>query len=483
MALTSRSLSCAALLTLSWAGLVGCKDPDAGRGDLTVDSGAGGDGGTDGGTDSDGDTDADTDGGDPVNDAFDITAELTDIQTVVRVRFSTEDSTAAQVEFGPDTSYGQMTAQTDSGTEHEVLLLGNPADTEIHFRVWTEGEPNSADYTITTGSLPSGLPALSVTGTATDWDWQVVPLQGAAYAVVIIDNQGQVVWYDPVESTGNLMRSFISHDRQWVVYCLAGPQDNLSIGKIVWVAIDGSERREVSFPMIDHDMVELPDGTIGAIVVTQGELDWAHKTADRIVELDADGNQHEIWSAWDTLDFDALGMRDSPEPNLTHGNGLDYVEAEDAYYISLKTLGSVAKVHRSTGETEWIINGRANQFTFPEGDEMVMLQHQFQVLDGALLVFDNGDPGRGYSRVVEIEIDPDTLQADNVWEYIRDPSVFVFAKGDVHRFDSGNTQVVWSASGEIQNVTPAGEVLWQLNTDLGQAITFVQVVDDLYVRD
>ena len=39
------------------------------------------------------------------------------------------------------------------------------------------------------------------------------------------------------------------------------------------------------------------------------------------------------------------------------------------------------------------------------------------------------------------------------------------------------------SSCEIQNVTPEGEVYWQLNTDLGQAITFVQVVEDLYVRE
>lgn len=74
------------------------------------------------------------------------------------------------------------------------------------------------------------------------------------------------------------------------------------------------------------------------------------------------------------------------------------------------------------------------------------------------------------------------MAAEQVWEYIRDPSVYVFAKGDVHRFDDGTTQVVWSASGEIQDVNPDGSVYWQLDTELGQAITFVQVIDDLYVR-
>ena len=70
-----------------------------------------------------------------------------------------------------------------------------------------------------------------------------------------------------------------------------------------------------------------------------------------------------------------------------------------------------------------------------------------------------------------------------MWDYIRDPSVFVVAKGDVHRFANGNTQVVWSAVGEIQMVTPNGTPIWALNAELGQAFTFVQPVSSFYVAD
>ena len=57
----------------------------------------------------------------------DITAEITDVVTVVRVRWTTEEPTAGYVEFGGE-KYGQVTPTTEESTEHEVLLLGIPAE-------------------------------------------------------------------------------------------------------------------------------------------------------------------------------------------------------------------------------------------------------------------------------------------------------------------------------------------------------------------
>ena len=429
----------------------------------------------------------------PVEDpleVLDVQGSLSDqILTVSRVSWRTEAPTTGHVEFGFDEGYGKVTNTTEEGTEHEVLLLGMPSDTEVHFQVVaSDGERvgRSEALTITTGPLPSGAPNLTVTGEVDgQWAYQAIPFQGTSYVIGIIDDEGRLVWYDFPEPKGNLMRALVTPDFSEVVYVWAGSQDTLETGRIVRVSMDGSERTEIAFPYVDHDADVLPDGTIAAIVVTGPPEDLEgydeRDLADRIVELAPDGTQTEIWNAWDHIDFHAIeGI--SGEQNFTHGNALDYVEEEDAYYISLKTLGTIAKVDRATGETVWMINGKLNQFTFPEGTEIVQLQHQLERLDDGLLIFDNGPRDRGYSRVVELVIDEETLEAEQTWEYIRDPTVQVFAKGDVHRFDDGSTQVVWSISGEIQNVTPEGEVTWQLNTDLGQALTFVQVLDDLYLR-
>lgn len=428
----------------------------------------------------------------PVLDAdatvLDVTAELGEIVTVVIVRWRTDEPTTGYVEFGADTNYGMRTNSTELATEHEVLLLGNTADLEVHFRVvLTEGDQSDAtvDYTITTGSLPTGIPQFTATGTLTDeWAFNVIPTQGAALAVTIVNTRGEIVWYyQPSVQGGNLMRSLLASDRKSVILGHAGTQGDLSAGRVQWISLDGGTVTEAAVPGFDHDLVELPDGTIGMIVVDERtRSDGAPWGADTLVELYADGTTKEIWNAWDAFE-DPESLPSANFPNWTHGNGLDYWPDEDAYLLSMKELGTVAKIPRSTGEIEWMINGSQNQFDYGD-DEIIQVQHQFEVLEnGNLLMFDNGTQQRGYSRAVELDIDEDALTANQVWEYIREPSVFVAAKGDVHRFDNGNTQVVWSSVGEIQMVSPDGTPVWALNAELGQGFTFVQPVSSFYVAD
>lgn len=427
------------------------------------------------------DTDTADTAPDPATEPMDVEAVISDyVSMVVIVRWRTEAPTVGRVEFGATTAYEHATPDTEASTEHEVFLLGMPADTEVHFRVVSAPETDVAfptdDLTITTESLPSGLFPTRATGTAESWagGFQVVPLQGTTFAVVILDAQGRYVWYRFVEEVGNLMRAFMTDDGREVVYCLAGPQSSLETGKIVRVSLDGGTVVETPFPYIDHDMTALPDGTIASIVVDQRE----GGSADTIVELAPDGTLTEVFNAWDHWDPDALGVFEG-EANWTHGNALDYDPVEDAYYLSMKTLGSLAKIDRATGTPVWAMNGRLNEFDFG-GEPGVQMHHQFEVLDGSILFFENGPMDRGYSRAVEIEYDAEARTAHEIWSYISDPQLYVFAKGDVHRFEDGATQVVWSSSGQIQNVTPEGEVSWQLDLDLGQAITFVQVIDSMY---
>ncbi len=415
---------------------------------------------------------------DPDCEPLDITVEATEVATVLRVRWSTFTPSSGHVSFGPTGgTLDLVTPATDEGTQHEVLLLGVPADTDVTFRVSSENGTCSAtspDQSARTGSLPSGLFPTRATGTAPWSGYQVVPLQGTGYAVVIIDNEGHYVWYHQVEAEGNLMRAFLSADGKHVLLCHAGPQEALQDGKIVKISLDGSEVTEVPFPYIDHDMVELPDGTIAAIVVETRE----GRSADKIVELAPDGTQTEVFSAWDAWDPAELGIPDR-EPNWTHGNALDYDADEDVYYLSMKSMGTLAKIDRATGEVAWTMNGFANQFTYVD-TEPIQMHHQFEVLDGTILFFENGDPDRAMSRAVEVAYDEDARTVQEIWSYTSDPPLYVFAKGDVLRFDDGVTQVVWSSAGQIQNVSAEKEVIWQLDLDLGQAMTFVQYVPSMY---
>ena len=414
----------------------------------------------------------------------DVTYELATIVTVVIVRWNTDVAATGYVEFGPDETYGTATNTTASGTAHEVFLVGTAADTLVHFRVVVDtgsGPKPTSDYSITTGPLPTGTPHPVVSGSMSDeWQFMVLPTQGAVPAVTIVNQLGEVVWYyRPMVEGGNLMRALLTADRKAVLLGHAGTQGKLEDSQLQYISIDGGTVRDIPTPYFDHDLDELPDGTVAMISVERrtrpNGTPWE---ADRIVELALDGTETVIWNAWESLD--STPYENEMAPNWTHANGLDYWAEEDAYLISLKTIGTLCKVNRSTGEIEWMVDGQLNEFDFGD-DEIVQLQHQFEMMpNGNLLLFDNGTPERGYSRAVELDLDIDARTATQVWEYIRTPPLVVFAKGDVQRFDNGNTLVTWSPNGEIQLVTPDGLPTWQLNAELGQGFTFVHPVDSFY---
>lgn len=419
---------------------------------------------------------------------MEVTSEVsTEVHTVVIVTWKTTEPTQGYVEFGNDAAYGLRTPLTESATEHRMLLLGLHANTEAHFRVITVPESGEEiatdDYSITTLSLPSELPALTITGEVKGWKggYQVLPLQGTGYATAIIDDQGEYVWYSVLDSDRNVMDAIISSDRQEVIICLTtagGEGGPVEPSLFRMTSMDGYTTEDLIVEDMDHDFTQLPDNTFAAIVLARE--DGQTGMADSIVEIDREGTKTEIWNAWDDPNLEAF--HDPNKMNWSHANGLDYYPDQDAYYISLKELGTIVKVDRATGESQWYINGVGNEFTFDKPEEMVMLQHQFEVQPGGLLVFDNGTEATGYSRAVEYTLDEEALTAEVIWEYERVPPLNIFAKGDVARFSDGSTQVVWSSSGEIQNVDPDGTVHWQLNTELGYAITFVQVVDSLYAE-
>lgn len=430
---------------------------------------------------------APTDSGEAAGDdlALEVTAVISEqVHTVVIVTWKTAETTSGRVEFGPDSAYGNVTNTTAAGTEHRVLLLGLPADTPVHFRVVLDtgtAEVATSDYEITTLSLPSGMPQPVVSGEVTDqWAYQVLPIQGSVQYVTMVDAEGRVVWYYQPTSGGNLMKAVLTHDRQHMLLGHAGNQGDLAASKLEFISLDGYDVRTVETPQFDHDLAELPDGTVALIMVdSRTKEDGSPWSADAIVELAPDGSFTEIFNAWDQIDPSGLGLENFQ--NWTHGNGIDYVASEDCYYLSMKELGSIAKIPRTTGVPEWIVNGKVNQFEFLDGAVPGYMQHQFEVLgDGHILLFDNGPPERGYSRAAEIQLDFDAMTATELWEYIRVPPVYVYAKGDVHRFADESTQVTWSTSGELQLVDASGGLLWQMNLPLGNATTFVQPVQSLY---
>ena len=406
-----------------------------------------------------------------------------DIVTVVTVNWETDNPTGCHVDYGPAGSRSLETPpDSPDSLVHEQTLLGLPASTEIEYQVQcTEGVVSEVQ-SITTGNLPSELPGIDVTGSGHQ-RYMAVPLIGNTTAATVLDPDGNIVWYTIDNRELDIYRVRLSGDGQGVIYNAASVSgDPAEDSEIVRVSFDGSERTTIPVPLLAHDFVELPDGTLAAIVVEYRDFQGEDLRGDQIVEIDLDGTQRVVWSAWDCWDPAEVSGTDT-EFGWTWANALDYDAGEDAYYLSIRNFSTIVKIDRSSGECLWGLSGAAGTLELAGGSSPFLHEHQFQVLEDTIVVFDNDGAGGTRSRVIEYAYDVDAGTAEEVWSYSPEPSIYSFVLGDVTRMDDGDTLVTWATLGQIQQVTPDHETVWQLNTDLGYALGFNEILETLYVAD
>lgn len=208
---------------------------------------------------------------------------------------------------------------------------------------------------------------------------------------------------------------------------------------------------------------------------------------DVLLELSMEGGILWRWSTYETidelkglykrssLDLDtaevARRKRKGPRPlrkKSPFGGGYDYYHLNSIQELPETPLGtknsrfpagnlliSFRSVHlilileRETGEVVW-----------SWGPGEVERQHMPHLMaNGNLLVFDNGNMKRGYSRVIEL----DPVKKQIVWEYRADPpeSFFTLAQGSAQRLGNGNTLIMNSAKGRAFEVTTEGRIVWE----------------------
>ena len=411
-----------------------------------------------------------------------LNAQVSDaVQTVVVVEWETDVPVRGWVEFGLDGEMDSLSVKSvEPETSHRALLMGLPENREVSYRVVVANETDEQVgevYLVETGALPGELPRLEVSG-ASAGAYMAVPVLGTTTAATILSPQGDITWYHTDESGLDVYRVRLAQDGQSVLYnagSVSGDPSDASM--LVRVSLDGAVVDTIPVPLLAHDFVEHPDGTLAALVVEYREVDGVEVRGDQVVEVDPEGNQSVVWSAWDCF---------SPESHpgeitgWTFANALDFDPSDQAYTVGFRNQSSIVRVDRETGGCLWALGGSMGTLELDEGSSPFLHQHQFVLKEDRLLVFDNEGSAGVESRVVEYELDLERSTAREVWSYVATPPVFSFVLGDVDRLGGGDALVTWSVAGQIERVNPSGERVWQLNSELGHAFGFNTVFDGFH---
>jgi len=423
-----------------------------------------------------------------------VSAAMPTVATVVWDVVS-DDATSALVEFGPDRSYGRMaTARIDSDGQARAVLLGMKPSSDYHVRiveVVDEQRLNGPDEGLSTGPLLVDLPDLELSAVDEDHahgGFLVTSMLAQPSAAVILDADGDYVWaHQPLVDWDTLFipRSHLSHVGDWVVYhaaatALVGGDDGVD-RLLVRVSLDGMEEQTIEVENAHHDFVELGDGSFAVLVRDRRMVEGELIEGDQIVRFDDDGGSETLWTVWDYAEFDPEVEYEDDGEGWSHANALQYDKDDDAFYVSLANFGSIVKIDHASGEVLWTLGGDASDFATTDGDtDLFQRQHQFKLDGDRIVVFDNGPIDGLVSRAVEYELDHDAGVAELVWEYTDDPACYTAALGDVFRLPAGDTLVTFSSQGQIDQVQPAGDLVWRLRSSMGAGIGYTDWREILY---
>ena len=414
----------------------------------------------------------------------DLTLNSDDAQSAL-LTWSSNTSGPIQLSYSGlgDTSPRSATVSSIDG-DHTATLWGLQSLTQLSYTI------SSAEKTctsmLTTGGLPPGLPTLTVPTwyeeNASNWRYISSVVMGGGKMVFIIDRDGQWRYHQPHDDTLTVSTVDISDGTLW--YNSFAQDRSNDIGQVHARPLLGSTEDTIDTRTegSHHTFTRLPDGTI-----TVPSIDirtWLDPdkgveidvVGDRILEIAPDGTETEVWSLWDSAEPTKHDAWDSNfygdvGKDWSHANAVNYSEVRDSYLFSLAHLDTIYEINRSTGEVIQV---------FTQDSVTSGIVYNFQhdpnwTEDGTLLLisYPEGEPAMAIEYAVT-----DAGYLEEIWSFQRDSTGSTLL-GQARRLENGNTFLNFGGLGEMREVTPAGNTIWQLNAELGSWFGNAILLDSL----
>ncbi|MCB9766146.1 MAG: aryl-sulfate sulfotransferase [Alphaproteobacteria bacterium] len=432
-------------------------------------------------------------------DLDDVEVTFSDIVPVPTVSWQGEPG-SAWVAFGLGEALDQATpaVETEDGAV-EMPLFGLKAGQTYSFQVFNVVEGGrrleSGVGTIETPLPPADMPRLEVDAYVEDladgFVLTSVVRDGPGY-IFIVDRDGDYVWWFAPGDRVGVTSQKISRDGTAILALISDQEQTEDLGGIWRVDLAGREAILTEAPLAHHDFVELPDDRYAWISLSTDEFvldeEPLNIIGDRVLvrPIGSDDSEQlfdtfeDYQPPWRTCPHFDRGAYNIEGQDWTHGNALMYLEEDDTLLMSLRNADTIVKLDASTGEVLWQLGGRFSDFTLTSGDPWKHA-HMSQGWDGGVFLVDNGNHRDDQiSRITEYAWDTSDMTWRSVWTWRHPDEGFIIAGGDVRRMPSGDAMVSWSTLGTIQQVSPAGDVKWELRTGIGDLTGRVRWIEDLY---
>jgi len=423
--------------------------------------------------------DDDDDGDDDTADGGDVVADIQaalheEFASIVVVTWDQRRPARGWVEYSFDdgTWLASPALEREAGPAEE-LLLGIPYEDAVQIRVVQEEDGGAAQTfdgpDITTGAMPiDDLPGWTVlTADPERYDssrpYLFISLiaQGEATGTGILDRRGRVVWMRPNPAQTATIQAQPSYDGQdllidqstyWSLF------DGGAASQVVRIKIDGTVLATYDTPGLHHPFAESPDG----------DLVWgAYSGYNETLEvLSPAGQQHTLFDCQDVSHM-LVGE------HYFASNTIRFNDVTGTITYTLYSHETILELDPQSGSLVRHFGHQDQAYAFEPSDMGFWWPHGGHYTEaGTLLTSSQRGPNSDELVVREYEVDEQDEVLELVWSFGDDEGVVSPVMGEAHRLPNGNTLHNYATPARLREITPEGDVVWDLAFDNTQVYTW-----------
>jgi hypothetical protein len=170
------------------------------------------------------------------------------------------------------------------------------------------------------------------------------------------------------------------------------------------------------------------------------------------------------------LPADEYGAGTRADPwDFAHVNSV--TEDGDSLLISARNTCAIYRVDRTSGDVDWILGGRSNDFRFVGGARFAWQHDAQRQPDGTITLLDNHGTYElgGESRGLRLRVDVPNRTAAIVGAYRLPGGRLAATQGNMQVRADGHVVVGWGASPQYSEFTAGGRLLLDADFDSGES--------------
>lgn len=406
-----------------------------------------------------------------------------------RLSFKTYDKKSVRIRYYSDDHSGYELEDNDA-SDHYFFLWGMRAETDYTIEIYLEDEDEPVEtLEFTTGRLPDFIPLMVLEKEIKEkisegfvlFSFKLIPPEETKAVVLMVDKTGQVVWYFKYEMAGFVVLGDIQYlDETGTILVSIQKGENMvdiPAEEAVEIDIEGNvlwKAREKANVFADenswHHIYELLENDTIAML--------SHEFIDNVmcdIIINVDRDYNEIWR-WHYKDhFEMMECNPDQVCDWAHSNSVSMFPEQKIVYLNSRDQSQFYKIDMNSGDIIWTF-GKRGDFTMlgDHPDPWFELAHdpEIKAFDGnEIILYDNGTPQRGYSRVIKYRIDDVNMVAEVIFEFDGSKEGKMWYTeywGDADELENGNVLITIGEfeqgdPSKIVEVSPQGEIVWELS--------------------